>query len=157
MPPSRLSGGAICRWGHDQDSAVDLPDRRHGIDAPQPSSHRVSGVHMGLRPHTAESRAPRPYHSVAFLAPHGEVITAGSNPARKTEDRRIEIYWPPYLFHGSRPSPRLDSGTAALGGTVTATVSPPVHEITMMRPSACTHSCDNEQRLLDVSFRSSLR
>jgi len=51
----------------------------------------------------------------------------------------------------------LDSGTAALGGTVTATVSPPVHEITMMRPSACTHSCDNEQRLLDVSFRSSLR
>ena len=74
MPPSRLSGGAICRWAHDQDSAVDLPDRRHGIDAPQPSSHRVSGVHMGLRPHTAESRAPRPYHSVALLAPHGEVI-----------------------------------------------------------------------------------
>jgi hypothetical protein len=36
-PPSRLSEGAICRWGHDQDSAVDLPDRRHGIDTPQRS------------------------------------------------------------------------------------------------------------------------
>ena len=94
---------------------------------------------------------------MALLAPHGEVITAGSNPARKTEDRRIEIYWPPYLFHGSRPSPRLDSGTAALGGTVTATGSSPVHGITMMRPGACTHSYNNEQRLLDVSFRSSLR
>ena len=95
---------------------------------------------------------PRLYHSVALLTPDGKVLTAGSNPARKTEDRRIEMYWPPYLFHAARPSLRLDRGTAALGGTVEATVSSGVHDITMMRPSACTHSCDNEQRLLDVSF-----
>jgi Domain of unknown function (DUF1929) len=43
---------------------------------------------------------------------------------------------------------------AAFGGTVSATASGGVHEISLMRPSTCTHSCDNEQRLIDVAFAS---
>jgi hypothetical protein len=27
-----------------------------------------------------------------------------------------------------------------------------VQHVSLMRPSACTHSCDNEQRLIDVAF-----
>ena len=37
----------------------------------------------------AKSRVARLYHSVALLVPDGRVITAGSNPARKTEELRI--------------------------------------------------------------------
>jgi hypothetical protein len=106
----------------------------------------------GTWTHTANSRVPRLYHSVALLTPDGKVITAGSNPARKTEDRRIEMYLPPYLFHSARPTMHLGTHTATFGGTITATVSSGVHEISLMRPSACTHSCDNEQRLVDVAF-----
>jgi hypothetical protein len=52
---------------------------------------------------TAPSRIPRLYHSIALLMPDGKVITAGSNPVRKAEELRIEVYWPPYLFHEQRP------------------------------------------------------
>ena len=52
----------------------------------------------------AKSRVARLYHSVALLVPDGRVITAGSNPARKTEELRIEVFWPPYLFAGPRPT-----------------------------------------------------
>jgi hypothetical protein len=102
--------------------------------------------------HTAHSRVARLYHSVALLAPDGKVITAGSNPARKTEELRIEVYSPPYLFHSTRPALTLASQTATMGGTADATATGGVETISLMRPSACTHSCDNEQRLVDVAF-----
>jgi hypothetical protein len=49
---------------------------------------------------------------VALLVPDGRVITAGSNPARKTEELRIEVFWPPYLFAGPHATRlRLRSAT----------------------------------------------
>ena len=57
-------------------------------------------------PGAAASRVDRLYHSVALLVPDGKVVTAGSNPARKDEELRIEVFWPPYLFRGSRPKIR---------------------------------------------------
>ncbi|MFI6865971.1 galactose oxidase-like domain-containing protein [Nocardia sp. NPDC050406] len=104
--------------------------------------------------HTAPSRIPRLYHSVALLTPDAKVVTAGSNPARKTEELRIEIYWPPYLFQGPRPALTLSTDTATYGGTIIATTDTPVREANLLRPSACTHSSDNEQRLIDVEFTS---
>jgi hypothetical protein len=35
---------------------------------------------------------------------------------------------------------------------VTATAAADIREAALMRPSACTHSCDNEQRLIDLEF-----
>jgi Domain of unknown function (DUF1929) len=144
-------------------SAVLLPDRTvlaTGGSAMEEAAHAAPKHAQIYRPaagtwtHTGDSRVPRLYHSVALLTPDGKVVTAGSNPARKTEDRRIEVYLPPYLFHGARPTLRLRTHTATHGGTVTATVSSGVHEVNLMRPSACTHSCDNEQRLVGVAFTS---
>jgi hypothetical protein len=43
------------------------------------------------------------YHSIALLLPDGRVLTAGSNPNRRDDELRLEIYRPPYLFRGSRP------------------------------------------------------
>ncbi|WP_378736990.1 galactose oxidase-like domain-containing protein [Nocardia brasiliensis] len=102
--------------------------------------------------HTAKCRIPRLYHSVALLTPDGKVITAGSNPARKDEELRIEIYWPPYLFQQGRPDLTLSTDTAPYGGTITATSAAPLREVNLVRPNACTHSCDNEQRLIDLEF-----
>ena len=117
-----------------------------------PKHAQIYDPAAGTWTHTADSRVARLYHSVALLTPDGKVVTAGSNPARKFEDRRIEMYLPPYLFHGARPRLALRTHSATVGGTVAATVSPGVREINLMRPSACTHSCDNEQRLLHVAF-----
>ncbi|WP_067813729.1 galactose oxidase-like domain-containing protein [Nocardia inohanensis] len=104
--------------------------------------------------HTAPCRVPRLYHSIALLTPDGKVITAGSNPARKTEELRIEIYWPPYLFQGSRPALTLSSAAADYGGVLTAVTDGPIREASLFHPGACTHSCDNEQRLIDLEYTS---
>ncbi|MCA1438577.1 hypothetical protein I6F33_37600, partial [Bradyrhizobium sp. BRP20] len=64
----------------------------------------------------AESRVPRLYHSVALLVPDGKVVTAGSNPARKTEEMRIEVFWPPYLFAGPRPLAVVTTPEVHYGG-----------------------------------------
>ncbi|WP_369132003.1 galactose oxidase-like domain-containing protein [Modestobacter sp. I12A-02662] len=104
--------------------------------------------------HGAVSRVPRLYHSVALLTPDGRVVTAGSNPARRVEELRIEVYWPPYLFRGGRPTLTLADTTAGYGDTVVATVASerPLRWMHLMRPGAGTHSADNEQRLVDLPF-----
>jgi Domain of unknown function (DUF1929)/FG-GAP-like repeat len=142
-------------------SAVILPDRTilatGGSGMEEAHSHvpphsEIYSPATGVWTHTAPTRVARLYHSVALLAPDGKVVTAGSNPQRKTEELRIEMYLPPYLFHGARPTLTLATDNGSYGGTVTATVSAGVHEFSLMRPSACTHSSDNEQRLVDLEF-----
>jgi Domain of unknown function (DUF1929)/FG-GAP-like repeat len=100
----------------------------------------------------AASRVDRLYHSVALLMPDGKVVTAGSNPARKDEELRIEVFWPPYLFTGPRPTLVLAPEQAHYGDTVVAGVADPadLREASLLRPGATTHSCDAEQRLVDL-------
>lgn len=117
-----------------------------------PAHAEIFDPATGMWMHTGPCRIPRLYHSVALLTPDGKVITAGSNPARKTEELRIEMFWPPYLFRGPRPALELAAESATYGSTVTATIDTPVREASLMHPSACTHSCDNEQRLIDLEF-----
>jgi hypothetical protein len=68
----------------------------------------------------ATSRVPRLYHSVALLMPDGKVITSGSNPARKTEELRIEVFWPPYLFAEDRPRCTPAETEVHYGGALSA-------------------------------------
>jgi hypothetical protein len=102
----------------------------------------------------ATSRVARLYHSVALLMPDGKVITSGSNPARKTEELRIEVFWPPYLFRGERPACNPSQVEIHYDGTLSATVSAAadVDSVCLMRPGATTHSLDSEQRLVDVPY-----
>ena len=102
----------------------------------------------------ARSRVPRLYHSTAILVPDGRVITAGSNPAPKADELRIEVYSPPYLFKGPRPELALARDRARYGGKMRATVpgAADVREINMLRPGATTHAFNCEQRLLGLEF-----
>ena len=72
--------------------------RFRGGDLPPGCGRRAGTWSMA-----AMSRVARLYHSVALLMPDGKVVTSGSNPQRKTEELRIEVFWPPYLFAGNRP------------------------------------------------------
>jgi Domain of unknown function (DUF1929) len=100
----------------------------------------------------ADSRVPRLYHSVAVLLPDGRVVTAGSNPARKTEEMRVEVFWPPYLFAGDRPAVTPGQTEVGYGATlpVTVTDAAAVASAALLRPVATTHSSDLEQRLVDL-------
>lgn len=103
----------------------------------------------------ARSRVARLYHSVALLMPDGKVITTGSNPARKTEELRIEVFWPRYLFAGERPACTPAQTEVHYGATLTAAVPGAAHVASacLMRPGATTHSIDSEQRLVDLPLQ----
>ena len=100
----------------------------------------------------AKSRVPRLYHSVALLMPDGKVITSGSNPQRKTEELRIEVFWPPYLFASERPQCTPADTEVHYGDVLAAAVPDPaqIASACLIRPGATTHSTDGEQRLVDL-------
>ncbi|HEU0087587.1 MAG TPA: FG-GAP-like repeat-containing protein [Pseudonocardiaceae bacterium] len=103
----------------------------------------------------AASRVPRLYHSVSLLMPDGKVITAGSNPARKVEELRIEVYWPPYLFAGPRPTCAPARTEVHYGESLTAQVpdAAALGSACLIRVGIATHSANVEHRLVDVGHQ----
>jgi FtsP/CotA-like multicopper oxidase with cupredoxin domain len=144
-------------------NAVILPDRTvfvsgGGLDETPATAELRSEIYdpaaNAWRP-GAKAQVPRLYHSVALLLPDGRVITAGSNPNRRDDELRLELYHPPYLFKGPRPFIESVPAQTNYGNTVELH-TPQADEIKwvqLIRPMATTHSCDNEQRLVDLKFR----
>ena len=103
----------------------------------------------------AAARVPRMYHSTAVLLPDGRVLTAGSNPRRRDDELRLEVYHPPYLFRGPRPC--IEHAPAHIKHGESFTIHTPnatdIKWISLVRPMATTHSYDSDQRLVDVPFK----
>lgn len=91
----------------------------------------------------------RGYHSVSLLLPSGKVLAAGGdgNP-------RIELFSPPYLFRGARPTISASPNLVHHGQTFSIE-TPDAADITrtvLVRPSAVTHQTDTEQRVIEMPF-----
>ncbi|BDI14861.1 hypothetical protein ANSO36C_06630 [Nostoc cf. commune SO-36] len=100
----------------------------------------------------AKQNVPRVYHSVALLLPDGRVVTAGGNPKRTVNELRLEIYSPAYM---SRPRPIIQSVpqitlSYGLQFTIQTPQAANIKWVSLIKPMATTHSCDAEQRLVDV-------
>jgi Domain of unknown function (DUF1929) len=119
-------------------------------------------------PHTnkltklARPTVGRDYHSEALLLPDGRIITLGGNPlfgdkadtAPARFEQRIEIFTPPYLYHGSRP--RIAHGPRQVAHGQTALYSTPdarsIASARLLRPSAVTHATDVQQRSIALKI-----
>jgi hypothetical protein len=113
--------------------------------------------------YAADPQVGRNYHSSALLLPDGRVMTMGSDPLYRDKkntitgsfEQRLELYTPPYLFHGARPA--LTDGPATVGYGQKARFATPdaadVQTARLIRPSAVTHMTNVEQRsvALDVT------
>jgi FtsP/CotA-like multicopper oxidase with cupredoxin domain len=142
-------------------NAVILPDRTIFVSGGGSQSEsqpvlesEIYDPAMGTWTGTATATVPRLYHSVALLLPDGRVATAGSNPDRGDDELRIEIYHPPYLFHGQRPFIEHAPQHITYGSHHTLS-TPMAHDIQwaqLIRPMATTHSTDSQQRLVDLPF-----
>lgn len=98
---------------------------------------------------------PRMYHSTAMLLPDGRVLVAGggrlgSVPSYPT----AEIYSPPYLFRGPRPTIATSSVTAPLGGAVTidSPDATTVARVALVPLAAVTHTLNMNQTYVDLPF-----
>jgi galactose oxidase-like protein/fibronectin type III domain protein/Kelch motif protein len=92
----------------------------------------------------------RSYHSIALLLPDGRVLSAGGTFGGAS----AEIYSPPYLFHGSRPTITSAPSSVAYGqsffvGTPDATS---ISKVTLIALSSVTHGFNMGQRVSRPSF-----
>jgi hypothetical protein len=92
------------------------------------------------------------YHSVMILLPNGKVMMSGW--ANDASSGTIELYSPPYLFKGARPTISSYPATVNFGqqftvGTPDATS---IVKVTMVKPMAVTHQTESNQRVLELSF-----
>jgi hypothetical protein len=87
----------------------------------------------------------RMYHSSAVLLPDGRIVVGGGEAAGRL---RAQVYSPPYLFKGPRPTIGSSPGTAAYGNTfqMTSPQAASITSVTLLRPTAATHALDMNQR-----------
>lgn len=113
----------------------------------------------------ADPLVGRDYHAGSILLPDGRVMFFGSDPLYGDKagtrpgvfEQRIEIYSPPYLYRGPRPTLSGGPRTVARGASATFTSrhATALRTARLIRPSASTHVTDVDQRSVAVAFRTS--
>ncbi len=114
----------------------------------------------------ASNSVDRGYHSVSILLPDATVLHGGSgnanlpsNPAIPYPDEEShEIFQPPYLFRGARPS--ISSAPATVGYGSSFQVNTPnlgqVANVRIIRLGSVTHAFDQNGRALTLLFTTSV-
>jgi hypothetical protein len=100
----------------------------------------------------ASMSEPRMYHSAAVLLPDGRVLTGGGELA--ASELHAQIYAPPYLFKGPRPTISAAPATAGYGGrfAVSTPQAASIASVALIRPGAATHGFDHNQRYVPLTF-----
>jgi hypothetical protein len=124
---------------------------------------RIYNVATNTFSWAANSVTGRDYHSGGILLPNGSVLTLGGNPlfgnAQDTEpqtfNQEVDVYYPPYMFQGTRPAIQKAPKVMRRGRSYLIKVSQTsdLSYLRLMRPDDPTHVTDVNQRSIGVSFK----
>lgn len=104
----------------------------------------------------AGNRVTRVYHSTTLLLPDGRILHSGSGDGvGLPRELTAEIFSPPYLFRGPKPS--IEAAPKAVGYGeqffVATGDAPRVVQATLVRLGSVTHGFDQNQRFLALVFQ----
>jgi hypothetical protein len=110
----------------------------------------------------ASNTIDRAYHSVSLLMPDGTVLhgasgdaNVGSTTQEYPKQANHEIFRPPYLFKGARPTiTSLSKSTVTYGETFTVSTAyaPQITQVRWIRLGSVTHAFDASQRANTLNF-----
>ncbi len=106
----------------------------------------------------ASNTITRMYHSTAVLLPDGRVLHTGSGEGQgEVNQRNAEIFSPPYLFKGSRPTISSAPSSVTYGEEfkVQSPDAEDIAQVTWIRLGATTHAFDQNQRFNRLPFSAS--
>lgn len=104
----------------------------------------------------ASGARSRLYHSIALLLPDARVLVSGGGRFVGTNQLNAEIFSPPYLFKGARPTISSAPATISYGEafSVGTPDSASIGSVSLIRLGANTHAFDHDQRFLPLTFTS---
>ena len=104
----------------------------------------------------ASNAVIRIYHSTSLLLPDGRVLHTGSGDGNnQPRELSYELYSPPYLFRGARPSLTGFTPTVVGYGQTVRVDTPDgasVTQVTFVHTGSVTHAFDQAARLVPLAF-----
>jgi len=142
-------GSVLVTGGGRTTGDYDIPNAVYSAELWSPSTETWTTL--------SAMQKPRLYHGTALLLPDGRVMVSGSgrSPGPDVRDQEsLEIFAPPYLFKGPRPT--ITTAPDVLGYNKTFNVETPnaanIAAVALLAVGNMTHGINMSQRYLPLSF-----